>query len=179
VYDSQATAHEESAADVTAEFHRRSRIGAGGFGSLRLLAGLLNPLRGWVWFTFLSHKVLRWCCPFFLIALFGANLLLVGEPFYQMLLAAQVAFYATSLAAAYLPPRPRVLKVLRLTTMFTSMNGALLVGFGRWVRGSQGGVWKRTARLAEVPPKYTVQPLASANRPPREQQPTETVAAVD
>src|SRR5262245_14906040 len=43
VYDHQAVAHEETAANVSAEFHRRSRIGAGGFGSLGVLARLLNP----------------------------------------------------------------------------------------------------------------------------------------
>jgi cellulose synthase/poly-beta-1,6-N-acetylglucosamine synthase-like glycosyltransferase len=152
VYESRAVANEETPANVTAEFHRRSRIGAGGFGSLSLLAGLLNPASGWVFFTFLSHKLLRWTCPFFLIGLMATNILLAEEPFYWGLLLAQVAFYATSIAAAYLPTQPRALKVLRLTTMFTSMNGALLVGFGRWVRGSQRVTWKRTARLAEAQP---------------------------
>src|SRR5262249_19188989 len=100
VYDNQAVAHEETPASVGAEFHRRSRIGAGGFGSLGLLAGLLNPRRGWVFFTFLSHKVLRWCCPFFLLGLLGANVFLAGEPFYRGLLFAQAGFYATAVAAA-------------------------------------------------------------------------------
>jgi hypothetical protein len=27
------------------------------------------------------------------------------------------------------------------------MNAALLVGFWRWVRGTQKGAWRRTARL--------------------------------
>jgi hypothetical protein len=35
--------------------------------------------------------------------------------------------------------------------MFTAMNLALLVGFGRWVRGRQKSAWERTARLAERP----------------------------
>ncbi len=150
VYDADAVANEETPANVTAEFHRRSRIGAGGFGSLGLLAGLLNPARGWIFFTFFSHKILRWACPFFLLGLLLTNAFLVAEPFYLALLLAQGSFYLTSVFAAYLPPRPRALKVLRLTTMFTSMNGALLVGFGRWLRGSQRVTWKRTARLAEA-----------------------------
>jgi hypothetical protein len=35
---------------------------------------------------------------------------------------------------------------LRLATMFTTMNAALLVGFWRWASGGQRGVWQRTAR---------------------------------
>jgi len=152
VFEPHAVANEETPANVSAEFHRRSRIGAGGFGSLGLLAGLLDPRRGWIFYTFLSHKVLRWCCPFFLLGLLAANALLAGEPLYRGLLFAQMAFYALSVVAAYIPSQWKPIKFLRLTTMFTSMNGALLIGFGRWLRGTQNAMWKRTARLAEVQP---------------------------
>ncbi len=37
-------------------------------------------------------------------------------------------------------------RVLRLATMFTTMNAALLVGFWLWASGGQRGVWQRTAR---------------------------------
>jgi cellulose synthase/poly-beta-1,6-N-acetylglucosamine synthase-like glycosyltransferase len=151
VYDPLAVANEETPEHVSAEFHRRSRIGAGGFGSLSLLRGLLNPCQGWVFFTFVSHKLLRWCCPFFLLGLLLANLLLWDVPAYRTLLFAQFAFYATSLVAAYLPGRLLPVKLLRLTTMFTTMNGALLVGFGRWLCRTQRGTWKRTARVAQAP----------------------------
>jgi cellulose synthase/poly-beta-1,6-N-acetylglucosamine synthase-like glycosyltransferase len=147
VYESGAVAYEETPAAISSEFHRRSRIGAGGFQSIGLLGGLLHPRHGWTTFTFLSHKVLRWLCPFFLLGLLASNLLLLGQPFYRGFLLGQAAFYLLSLLAAYLPPRPRFLKPLRLTTMFTGMNAALLVGFWRWVRGTQKGAWRRTARL--------------------------------
>ena len=105
-------------------------------------------------FTFLSHKCLRWLCPFFLIGLLFANvgLALVGDLFYQALLAAQAAFYVTALVAAYIPGQPKAVKPLRLTTMFTSMNVALLLGFGRWLWGTQGATWRRTVRDAELRP---------------------------
>jgi cellulose synthase/poly-beta-1,6-N-acetylglucosamine synthase-like glycosyltransferase len=154
VFEPAAVAREETAAGVSAEFQRRTRIGAGGFGSLGLLAGLLNPRRGWVAFAFLSHKILRWCCPFALLGLIVANALLAleGEPFYRLLLAAQAAFYTTALIAAYIPGQQKPVRLLRLTTMFMSMNGALLMGFGRWLRGSQAATWRRTARVAELQP---------------------------
>src|SRR5208283_870776 len=69
IYDCDAVAREETPADLTCEFHRRARIGAGGFQSIALLWRLLDPRQGWVAFTFFCHKVLRWLCPFFLIGL--------------------------------------------------------------------------------------------------------------
>ena len=115
-----------------------------------LLWKLLDPRQGWVAFTFFSHKVLRWLCPFFLLAMLAANVVLGDRPFFQGLLAAQLMFYVVSVAVAQLPARIKLPKPLRLTTMFTGMNLALLVGFCRWLSGSQKAAWRRTARLAEA-----------------------------
>jgi cellulose synthase/poly-beta-1,6-N-acetylglucosamine synthase-like glycosyltransferase len=151
VYDAEAIAIEETPARLTSEFHRRARIGAGGFQSIGLLAGLLNPAHGWVSFTFACHKILRWLCPFAMITALVANMFLVGDLFYRYLLVAQIGFYLASLGAGRLPTRPRVLRYPRLATMFTMMNAALLVGFFRWLRGDQSAAWKRTARTPTVP----------------------------
>jgi hypothetical protein len=75
-----------------------------------------------------------------------ANLFLLSMPTYRWLFAAQVAFYASSVLGAFLPGAGLPAKLVRLTTMFTSMNLALLVGFWRWLTGRQRGVWQRTAR---------------------------------
>ena len=115
-----------------------------------MLWRLLNPWRGWVAFTFLSHKILRWLCPFFLIGALASNLLLCEQPFYRDCLLAQIGFYLASLLMSFAPTRIRLLRPLRLTTMFTSMNVALLVGFWRWLLGRQKGVWRRTVRVGEA-----------------------------
>jgi hypothetical protein len=143
-------AWEETPPDLGSEFHRRSRIGAGDFQSIGMLWRLLDPRRGWVAFTFVSHKILRWLGPFFLLGALGANGLLWDLPFYRYMLLGQLGFYPLSLLTAFLPPRPKVLKPLRLTGLFTGMNVALLVGFWRWLRGRQKAAWQRTPRLAEV-----------------------------
>ena len=152
VYDYEAVAREETPPDVGSEFHRRSRIGAGGFQSIGMLWRLLDPRRGWVAFTFLSHKILRWLCPFFLLGLLASNVALLASdrPLYQYLLLGQVGFYLASLLAAFVPAGHGSLKPLRLAAMFTGMNAALLVGFWRWLWGTQKGAWRRTARQAET-----------------------------
>lgn len=150
VYDPGAVAHEETPPNIKAEFRRRARIGAGGFQSLGRLWGLLNPLNGWIAFTFVSHKLLRWACPFFLLALLGTSAILSDDPLYGTMLLAQLAFYALSAITPLVPTNSRLLKPLRLTTMFTGMNLALLLGFWRWVSGGQRGTWQRTVRPGEA-----------------------------
>ena len=148
VFDVEAIATEETPAGVGAEFHRRSRIGAGGFQSLAMLWPLLNPYQGWVSFSLWSHKILRWTCPLFMIAALLSSLALVRYPFYCGMLIAQLAFYLISLMPLLAPNNVPIPKPFRLATMFTTMNLGLLVGFFRWARGSQGGVWRRTVRAS-------------------------------
>jgi cellulose synthase/poly-beta-1,6-N-acetylglucosamine synthase-like glycosyltransferase len=150
VYDKEAVAVEETAPDVRAEFHRRARIGAGGFQAIVLLRGLLSPRHGWTAFAFFSHKILRWLCPFFLIGALLATAPLLDRPLYRAALAAQVAMYAAALILPAIPWRARPLRPLRLSSMFVSMNAALLVGFVRWVRGTQKAGWRRTPRTGEA-----------------------------
>jgi cellulose synthase/poly-beta-1,6-N-acetylglucosamine synthase-like glycosyltransferase len=149
VYDCDAVAREETPSDISSEFHRRARIGAGGFQSIGLLWRLLDPRRGWVAFTFLSHKVLRWLCPFFLVGLLGTSAVLVHRPFFRWVFEAQVAGYSLSLLSAVAPSGLRMPRIIRLMGMFTSMNAALLVGFIRWISNRQSAAWRRTTRVGE------------------------------
>jgi cellulose synthase/poly-beta-1,6-N-acetylglucosamine synthase-like glycosyltransferase len=146
VYDAEAIAFEETPAQIRSEFRRRARIGTGGYQSLVLLWPLLDPRHGWTAFAFFSHKVLRWITPFLLVAAFTANLLLLDLPFYQATMAAQVAFYLLSFAGMQIHGNQQPLRLLRLASMFTSMNAALMVGFWRWLLMPQQGTWQRTAR---------------------------------
>src|SRR5262249_45116144 len=130
VYDPEARADEETPRAIGQEFRRRARIGAGGFQCIRMLRGLLHPRHGWTAFSFWSHKLLRWTCPFLLLAAFVSNVALawLGAPEYLGLLALQFLFYAGALLGTRLPAGPKVCKLVRLSTMFVSMNAALLVG---------------------------------------------------
>jgi cellulose synthase/poly-beta-1,6-N-acetylglucosamine synthase-like glycosyltransferase len=148
VYDIDAVAYEETPAEVAVEFRRRSRIGAGGFQSLQVLRPLLDPRRGWIAFTFWSHKVLRWTCPFFLVSALVSSVALAGHntTAAAVLLAQLFAYGVAAVGHALRGERGPAARAARLTTMFASMNLALLVGFWMWAAGRQGGVWQRTVR---------------------------------
>jgi cellulose synthase/poly-beta-1,6-N-acetylglucosamine synthase-like glycosyltransferase len=150
IYDRNAVAREESAPDVATEFRRRSRIGAGGWQAIGMLWRLLNPGRGWIAFTFFSHKILRWMCPFFMILFAISNLLLWRSPAYRGVFCVQIALYAAAFGGAYMWKGAPLGRILRLANMFLSMNLALLVGFFRWLSGPQSGIWRPTKRLVDA-----------------------------
>jgi len=148
VYDSQAIAVEETAPDLRSEFRRRSRIGAGGFQAIARLWPLLHPRHGWTAFAFLSHKVLRWCCPFFLFGAILSNAVLIDVPLYRAIWGIQLSFYAAAALGSLMTPHGIVSRAARLAALFASVNFALLAGFARWLQGNQSGVWVRTPRTA-------------------------------
>lgn len=147
-YDAQAIAVEETAPDLRSEFRRRARIGAGGFQAISRLWALLHPKYGWTAFTFLSHKVLRWCSPFFLMGTIVSNGLLIHVPFYRTLWVIQMVFCLAAALGSSLPSGGLVSRLARLATLFAGVNCALLAGFVRWFVGEQNGTWTRTPRTA-------------------------------
>jgi cellulose synthase/poly-beta-1,6-N-acetylglucosamine synthase-like glycosyltransferase len=152
VYDADAVAFEETAPDIRGEFRRRSRIGVGGLQAMLTLWPLLSPRHGWTAFTFLSHKVMRWLCPFLLLAVLACSLALIHRPLYCAALLAQGVFYGLCVVGAVVPPANRACRLMRVFPLFASMNLALLVGLLRGLKGKQTGIWSRTVRAHECEP---------------------------
>ena len=145
-YVPEAVATEETPGDMSAEFHRRVRIGIGNYQSL-----FRHPLflTGGSWalrFTYVSHKVLRWLTPHLLLVAFAGCLVLAGEPLYLALAAAMAAGALLATAVYHTRdslPWPRVLKA---GSFFALLNVAFLVGFWRFATGNYRGSWRRTDR---------------------------------
>ena len=146
VYDPEAIAYEDACKNVGAEFNRRVRIGAGDFQSIRLTKKLLNPLRGWIAFTFWSHKLIRWITPICLLFLFITNVLLSGGFLYKIFLTVQIIFYTIAVLGWFLSKRSTRLKILRSPLYFVTINAALFLGFVRFLTNTQKVTWKRTKR---------------------------------
>ena len=136
----------ESVSDWTGELRRRIRISAGNFQSLFLVPSILNPRLGWVCFAFISHKLLRWLVPFFLLAMLSSNLLLARQLFYGSTLLLQGLFYTLALLAALLPQLSAAVKIFALPKYFLTMNFAILVGLARALSRRQRVTWSRSHR---------------------------------
>ncbi len=146
LYEPAALAWEETTEDYGREFGRRARIAAGNFQSLGLVPGLLSPLRGFPSFAFWSHKVLRWFAPALMLVALVANLLLLGQPFYRLTLAAQLGFYALAWLGSLSVGPSLLRRIAGVAYYFVTMNLAIVVGFWRFLRNSQAAAWERTAR---------------------------------
>jgi cellulose synthase/poly-beta-1,6-N-acetylglucosamine synthase-like glycosyltransferase len=144
IYDTEAVAAEELPQSVGHEMTRRIRIGAGDFQALLLCWRSLLPWRGvYVW-SFWSHKVLRWMAPFFMITALVSSIALLHHSLFAVLLVLQLSFYGLALLGAVMGKRKIVL--LSAPHYFVIINLALLLGFFRFVTGTQQAAWKRTAR---------------------------------
>jgi hypothetical protein len=146
VWPPAAVAREETAPGLKAEFHRRARIGTGGAQAIPRLYPLPVPRFGWTALSFLSHKVLRWLSPLFLIGLIFSNALLLTDRLYASLFLAQSGFYFVAAVNSRLKFRGQLGRVLHLPALFVTVNAALLVRLVRWLRNQQSGVWIRTPR---------------------------------
>ena len=145
LYEPEAIAYEDTAKGVIQEMARRVRIGAGDFQSLILTRQLLNPFRGFSAFSFWSHKVLRWFAPFFLTGALFFNAFLAEERFYLIVFIIQISFYIAALIGRINSKTARI-KVFGMCYYFVSMNIALLVGFFKFLTGTQKVTWERTER---------------------------------
>jgi cellulose synthase/poly-beta-1,6-N-acetylglucosamine synthase-like glycosyltransferase len=152
-FEPDAVALEETTEDAGREFGRRARIGAGNWQALVRVPDLLDPRTGFLFFAFVSHKLLRWAAPFLLAVTLLANGALAaasGAWGYRALLLAQAAFYALAIAGwrggSGLTGTAR--RLASLAHYFVAMNAALVVGLWRFVRGTQHAAWQRTERTA-------------------------------
>jgi cellulose synthase/poly-beta-1,6-N-acetylglucosamine synthase-like glycosyltransferase len=145
VNDVDACVFEELPEELKVEFRRKIRIGTGDFQNLKAFWRLIFTKR--YGFAFLSHKVLRWFGPFFLLFAFSANIYLaVGNEFYKVLMIGQALFYLVPLVDLIFRNAGIHLAPFRLITHFVSMNAALFVGFFRSLKNVKSGAWERTSR---------------------------------
>lgn len=141
-FEDRALAYEETTQTSGEEFSMRVRVVTRGIRGMLSVAELLNPLQhGWIAFQLLSHKVLRWLVPFFLIGLFLANLALLGRPFYLCAFLAQALVYGCALASLALPLQ-RISRILTMPLYFCIVNLAALVSVIEVLRGRKYVVWE-------------------------------------
>src|SRR5579859_1408959 len=142
VFEDRALAYEETTQSTSEEFSMRVRVVTRGMRGLLSVPALLTPWKfGLVAFQLWSHKILRWLVPFFLLILFGSNLLLWRTPFYRMFLEIQTVFYALTLLSIWVPVQ-KLWKPLGIPLYFCTLNAAALFSVIEVVRGKKYVVWQ-------------------------------------
>ncbi len=146
----EAVCYEVVSSDLQEEFRRKTRISAGNFANLAAFKHLLWPLTSSLSFAFLSHKVLRWFGPFFILTAYACLWLLTvvyDNLFYgTLLLLASIGLFGVPLLDGLLKKLNIHVALLRYITYFNAMNVALFNGFFKYLKGVQNGIWQPTKR---------------------------------
>jgi cellulose synthase/poly-beta-1,6-N-acetylglucosamine synthase-like glycosyltransferase len=143
IYEPQAQSVEEAAEGFDKEFRRKVRIVNRAWRATWTLPALLNPLRfGWFSLELVSHKLLRWLMPLFLVAVLLLNVLLVERaPLYSWLLVLQLVFYALALAGYLTRGRPTQPRLIYVPYYFCLVNIASARGIIEAYRGRTYTTW--------------------------------------
>ncbi len=152
VYEPDARAAEWASVNVEEELKRKIRIAAGGWQSVFRLKKAGNPFFDFrLWFQYMSHRVMRWSLgpiSFFLLVPVTTHLYLIKTPGFDFFFWAMIVVYAMILMGRILNDRKTPIKIFWVPYYFFVMNYAVIMGFGRFIRGNQSSLWERAKRAS-------------------------------
>ena len=144
VYEPAAVCSEETNIQANKELETRVRIITQTFADLWRNRGMLNPITsGFYAVELLSHKVMRYLVPLFLIAIVAASVVLTlsSIPF-AFILAAQIAFYGAAALAVLLERAGLHSRLLAIPHYFVIGNLASVIAFYQFLRGERYMRWE-------------------------------------
>lgn len=130
------------------EFKRKVRTIIGGLTVLFYFRELLNPFAYRLFsFQLLSHKLLRWSIPFFLVLiLFTSGWLSLQGSSYKVIFLLQIISYILALTGLF-PFARRRFKAIRIPWFFIMTNIATFIAWIKYLRGIKISAWEPSRRL--------------------------------
>jgi len=150
LYEPRARATENGTPLAAQEFKRRVRIAAGAAQSVARgnFPSWRTPVECW---QYLSHKLLRWLMPVWLLGIFVSSLMLsTTHDFYLFALGCELLVLISAIVGLVSLPT-RATRWGGATFYFVMSQAALLWGFGKGILGQQSVTWARADRLSPVP----------------------------
>ena len=122
----------------------RVRVIAQTFTDLWRHRGMLNPVRsGFYAVQLLSHKVMRYLVPFFLLGVFAASAALTrGNLIFEILFVAQLVCYICAALASLLERVGIRSHLLVFPQYFVLANLASLIALYKFIRGERYAHWE-------------------------------------
>ena len=144
VYEPAAVCTEETNRQADKELRMRVRVIAQTYTDLWRHRRLLNPLRGGFYaIELLSHKVMRYLVPLFLLSTFASSAALAPRSlFFAAACAGQAAFYLAALAGWLLERAGARVRLLSLPHYFVLANLAAVIAFYKFARGERYARWE-------------------------------------
>jgi cellulose synthase/poly-beta-1,6-N-acetylglucosamine synthase-like glycosyltransferase len=145
VLERGAEAYDRPSVSTSKESIRKRRTIAGCAQLIVAHPRWLLPWRNPIWWEYCSHKLLRLVSPLLLLGAGLANLWLMRNPFYSVLLALQFAMYASALAGWMSQQLGRKSPVFGPSLMFVSLNATTLAALWDALCGRFQATWRKTA----------------------------------
>ncbi len=144
VYEERALLYEDALAEVEDEFRMRVRVSLRAFHAMKDKSELLDPFKYGIFaWQLLSHKLLRYLAPLFMILAFIANIVpaLAGSVFWQGMFAAQIVFY-TLAVVGHLTRHQSPPQIIGLIYYLCVLNLASGIAFVKFLMGRKQVIWK-------------------------------------
>ncbi len=133
------------------EFNRKVRTLIRGMSALFYRKSIMNPFRFGIFsFELLSHKLMRWYVPFFIITLFLTNIFLIDIDFYLLTFICQAVFYFLTILALLKCGNIHEKIFGKIPLFFSIVNAAILVAWFRYIIGIRQEVWNPSKREHKV-----------------------------
>lgn len=150
VYEPAAVCTEETNRQTSKELKMRVRVIAQTFTDLWRHRAMMNPFRsGFYAVQLLSHKVMRYAVPFFLVAiLVTSGILARHSMIYFLLFLGQLGSYLTAVAGWVLERAGMHSRLLALPQYFVLSNLAALIACYQFLRGQRYAHWETNRESA-------------------------------
>jgi len=144
VYEPRALLYEDALAEVEDEFRMRVRVSLRAFHAMNDKSSLMDPFKfGLFAWQLISHKLLRYLAPVFMIIAFAANLgpVMAGSFFWEGVLSAQILFYALAIVG-HLNRHQSPPRIIGLIYYLCVVNLASGIAFVQFLMGRKQVIWK-------------------------------------
>ncbi len=149
ISDPKAIGYYPSIKDESGEMDRKVRTVLRGLTTFFNHTQFLNVFRfGFFTYQYVSHKLMRWLTPYFLITAFSANVIIVlrgkGDV-YTMMFIFHLALYLCA-AAGMIYPKASSIIWLKVPKYFLIVNYSILVAWYKYIRGQRKVIWNPSVR---------------------------------
>jgi cellulose synthase/poly-beta-1,6-N-acetylglucosamine synthase-like glycosyltransferase len=144
VYEPAAVCTEETNKRADKELRMRVRVITQTLTDLWRHRAMMNPLRsGFYGVQLISHKLLRYLVPVFLLLIFISSAALAPHSlFFALIALAQICFYAAAGLSWLMESAGRRNRLLALPQYFVLANLASLIAFYKFLRGERYARWE-------------------------------------
>jgi len=140
-YEERAISYEETLENPDKEFSMRVRVAVRSYGALWEKRVLMNPFKyGMFAWQLLSHKLLRYSMPLFMLGTFVSNAFILDQWFYALAFAAQSGVYLLA-SVVQLTGAKSAGGLLSKPYYLVLVNAAVLVALVKFLMGSRMITW--------------------------------------